>query len=145
MTKFHNSMMWLSVALSISALCVSLAFVFRGPNSSGSISGHGKIAIAPDGSYAQFSSDAHDAPGLTFYDNQGRPRLELGISKVGTPFLFMLDDKGTQVAVINSVSRSGAPTLFLRSPAHPFRSLEITIDSDGKATVLEHSGASNQP
>lgn len=136
---------WVSVGLSTAAFLIAVAATVGPVASARTLRTGQNFAVSPDGAYAGFSAEGFDAPSLTFFDDEGNRRMELGLTEVGTPFIFMLDENGTQVVAINAVSRSGAPTIFLRSPSHPFRSFEIAIDADGKATVKEHPGVTAPP
>lgn len=145
MPKKYIVAIWISLGLSAVALLIAIGAALSSITSTITPRSGQAFAVSPNGAYADFSTEGFDAPNLTFFDDQGRRRMELGLTKAGTPFIFMLDENGTQVVAINSVSRSGAPTFFLRSPSHPFRSFEIIIDADGKATVKEHPGSTTLP
>lgn len=138
-----------SATLSVIAAATSgLALYYSMSRSMGGFGGNSgpELAKSPGGAYAQFSSEGFDSPCLTFFDDRGRVRMEIGLTKIGSPFIFMSDpDAGQHVFSVIGSMINEAPVIFIRSPKHPSRSWQISVDDSGNAVVVERGAAKTEP
>jgi hypothetical protein len=62
---------------------------------------------------ARLAEDRNGANRLTFFDNKGRARLELGLSQDGAPSILLLGEDMRQKIGISMGEATEAPTVFL--------------------------------